>query len=103
MGIAFRIPIIWARLAGGKPAAEVNFAGDTGGNMVSQELLEILRCPNCVREKEGLLEYFKEYWLICQDCGRKYPIRDDIPVMLIDEGDKWVNTVKDDLPIPPPT
>ena len=56
--------------------------------MVSEELLEILRCPNCVREKDGLLEYYKESWLICQDCDRKYPIRDDIPVMLIDEAEK---------------
>ena len=70
--------------------------------MVSQELLDILRCPNCVRETEGLLEYYKKTWLICQDCDRKYPIRDDIPVMLIDEGDKWVATAKEDLPIPPP-
>lgn len=70
--------------------------------MVSPELLEILRCPNCVREKEGLLEYYQESWLICQDCGRKYPIRDDIPVMLIDEGDKWIDVAKEDLPIPPP-
>ena len=60
--------------------------------MVSQELLDILRCPNCVREKEGLLDYYKESWLICHDCDRKYPIRDDIPVMLIDEGDKWITT-----------
>jgi uncharacterized protein YbaR (Trm112 family) len=70
--------------------------------MVSQELLDILRCPACVREKDGLLEYYKECWLICQDCGRKYPIRDDIPVMLIDEGDKWQAVKKEDLPVPPP-
>lgn len=70
--------------------------------MVSKELLEILRCPNCVQEKEGLLDYYKESWLICQECGRKYPIREDIPVMLIDEGNKWVETKKEDLPIPPP-
>ncbi|MGD8457797.1 MAG: hypothetical protein PVF83_15550 [Anaerolineales bacterium] len=70
--------------------------------MVSQDLIEILRCPNCVQEKEGLLEYYKECWLICEECGRKYPIREDIPVMLIDEGDKWVETNKSDLPIPPP-
>jgi uncharacterized protein YbaR (Trm112 family) len=55
-----------------------------------------------VQEKEGLLEYYKESWLICQECGRKYPIREDIPVMLIDEGDKWVETKKEDLPVPPP-
>jgi hypothetical protein len=70
--------------------------------MVSKDLLEILRCPACVREKEGLLEYYRETWLICQDCGRKYPIREDIPVMLIDEGDKWVSTAKEDLPVPAP-
>ena len=71
--------------------------------MVSQELLEILRCPNCAHEEKGLLDYYKESWLICRDCGRKYPIRDDIPVMLIDEGDKWVNTPVESLPIPPPS
>ncbi len=70
--------------------------------MVSDELLEILRCPACVRESEGLLDYIKESWLVCQDCDRKYPIRDDIPVMLIDEGDKWVSVAVDDLPVPPP-
>ncbi len=70
--------------------------------MVNQELLDILRCPYCVQGKEGLLEYYKESWLICNECGRKYPIREDIPVMLIDEGDKWVDTQKSDLPVPPP-
>jgi len=70
--------------------------------MVSQELLEILRCLACVREKDGLLDYYQESWLICRDCGRKYPIREDIPVMLIDEGDKWTNVAITDLPIPAP-
>ena len=70
--------------------------------MVSQELLEILRCPACVREKDGLLSLTRESWLVCQDCGRKYPIVDDIPVMLIDEGDKWVKTAVESLPVPPP-
>jgi uncharacterized protein len=70
--------------------------------MVSQDLLDILRCPNCVREKEGLLDLYKDSWLICRDCGRKYPIVKNIPVMLIDEGDKWVCTKNEDLPIPPP-
>lgn len=70
--------------------------------MVSQELIEILRCPACVRETDGTLEFFQESWFICQDCGRKYPVRDDIPVMLIDEGDKWIDTPEEELPIPPP-
>lgn len=70
--------------------------------MVNQELLEMLRCPNCVQEKDGLLDYYKETWLICLDCHRKYPIVDDIPVMLIDEGEKWIATDRSDLPVPPP-
>ena len=70
--------------------------------MINKELLEILRCPFCVKEKNGLLEYYKELWLICQDCARKYPIIEEIPVMLFDEGEKWIETKIEDLPIPPP-
>jgi len=70
--------------------------------VVKKELLDILRCPACVCEKEGLLDLHQDSWLICKDCGRKYPIVDDIPVMLIDEGDKWVDTAVDKLPVPPP-
>jgi uncharacterized protein YbaR (Trm112 family) len=70
--------------------------------MVSQELLEILRCPSCVREKDGVLKLNRDAWLVCQDCGRKYTIVDDIPVMLINEGDKWMATTVESLPVPPP-
>jgi uncharacterized protein len=72
--------------------------------MVSKDLLEILRCPVCVREegKEGLLQLHRDSWLVCQDCPRKYPIVEDIPVMLISEGDKWEKTPLDQLPVPPP-
>jgi len=70
--------------------------------MVKKELLDILRCPACVREKDGLLKLYQDCWLICQDCGRKYPIVRDIPIMLIDEGDKWITTKNSDLPVPPP-
>ena len=71
--------------------------------MVSKDLMEILRCPACVRETDRLLKLEHNTWLVCQDCGRKYPISDDIPVMLIDEGDKWKNTSVKDLPVPPPS
>lgn len=70
--------------------------------MVHADLLEILRCPACVRETDGMLHLERETWLVCRDCGRKYPISEDIPVMLIDEGDKWKNTEVKDLPVPPP-
>ena len=70
--------------------------------MVDQTLIEILRCPNCVRTTGGELIFHKDAWFICKDCNRKYPIVDDIPVMLIEEGDKWVNTAQTELPIPPP-
>jgi uncharacterized protein len=70
--------------------------------MLNKELLEILRCPVCVHNKTGLLEYRRKYWLVCRDCGRKYPIVEDIPVMLVEEGDKWVKVAEKDLPVPPP-
>ena len=71
---------------------------------IKQELLEILRCPVCVRQegKQGELTLHRDVWLICNDCGRKYPILEEIPVMMIDEGDKWIETAVDDLPVPPP-
>jgi len=74
--------------------------------MVSQELLDILRCPYCVSgptrkqgSDPGRLELVKGVWLVCQepDCGRKYPIVDGIPHMLIETGDKYANTPVEEL------
>ncbi len=49
---------------------------------LSQELLEILVCPKC----KGELEYREEEQsLICHACRLRYAVRDDIPIMLIDE------------------
>ena len=72
--------------------------------MVNQELLEILRCPVCVKNMVGDLQLYRESWLICQTCGRKYPILNEmsLPVMLISEGDKWRSIPLTDLPVPPP-
>jgi hypothetical protein len=69
--------------------------------MLHPDLLEILRCPACAKENKGELTYYKESWLICSDCGRKYPVVDDIPVMLIDEGSKWIKSDPESLQIPP--
>ena len=49
---------------------------------INKELLEILACPLC-KEEVRLTEDGKG--LKCVKCRRVYPIRDDIPVMLIDE------------------
>ena len=79
--------------------------------MIAQDLLEILRCPHCVSgatrrpgADPGRLALVRDVWLVCQepDCGRKYPIVDDIPVMLIETGDKYIATAEEALPVPPP-
>ena len=70
--------------------------------VISKDLFDTLACPVCVKENAGSLEAYGDYWLICQDCGRKYPIWDGILIMRIDEGDKWRATEKEDLPVPPP-
>ncbi len=49
---------------------------------VSQELLEILVCPKC---KGEVVLTEKQDGLICEACALKYEIRDDIPIMLIEE------------------
>jgi uncharacterized protein len=49
---------------------------------VSKELLEILACPKC---KGDILLNQNGDGLICKACRLIYPIKDDIPVMLIDE------------------
>ena len=49
---------------------------------LSKDLLEILACPQC----KGPLDVDQEQErLICPACQLAYPVRDDIPVMLVDE------------------
>lgn len=49
---------------------------------INKELLEILACPKC----KGDIRLTKDgSGLICDTCKLIYPIKDDIPVMLIDE------------------
>jgi uncharacterized protein len=72
--------------------------------MIPADLLEILRCPVCVQTKLGMLKLEREIWLVCEEpeCQRKYPIIDDIPVLLVEEGSRWMSTPVEALPIPPP-
>jgi uncharacterized protein len=48
--------------------------------MLDQRLLDILACPKC----KGDLEYTADQ-LICHACRLAYPIRDEIPIMLVEE------------------
>jgi uncharacterized protein YbaR (Trm112 family) len=49
---------------------------------LSPKLLAILVCPRC----KGALEYREaEPSLVCPACRLRYPVRDDIPIMLLDE------------------
>ena len=43
-------------------------------------LMTIIVCPDC----HGKLEAVDEE-LVCRSCGLAYPVRDDIPVLLVDE------------------
>ena len=49
---------------------------------IDAELLEILACPHC---KTPVVLVHDDTALKCNACRRVYPIKDDIPVMLIDE------------------
>ena len=60
---------------------------------ISKELLEILRCPAC-RAKVELKP--DGSGLKCSECRRVYPIRDEIPVMLVDEATIEGEVVKAD-------
>ncbi|RLB71962.1 MAG: Trm112 family protein [Deltaproteobacteria bacterium] len=53
---------------------------------VPSDLLEILACPKC----KQLVELSAEGdYILCSGCRLRYPVRDDIPVMLIDEADSY--------------
>ena len=48
--------------------------------MIDKELLDILACPDCKGDVE-----LKGDLIVCSKCGKKYPIRNGIPILLIDE------------------
>lgn len=52
--------------------------------MISKELLDILACPAC-EDRPPVRLSDDENYLVCDQCGRHYPIKDGIPVMLVDE------------------
>jgi len=53
--------------------------------VLTQELLDLIRCPVC----KGTLDYNQDkQTLRCAACPRTYPIRDGIPVLLVDQAAK---------------
>jgi len=52
---------------------------------ISQDLLDILACPKC---KGDIHLSESQDGLVCETCRLLYPIKDDIPIMLIDEAIK---------------
>ena len=54
--------------------------------MISKDLLDILVCPVC----KGPLEYDEEKnVLICHESRLKFPVEDDIPIMLAERAEKF--------------
>ena len=51
--------------------------------MIDEALLAILACPACQGDVQ-----FQDSKIVCGKCGRKYPVKDGIPVMLVDEAEK---------------
>ncbi|MBN2417491.1 Trm112 family protein [bacterium] len=54
--------------------------------MLDPRLVELLACPQCKKD----LEYDTgNNTLVCRHCKLKYPVRNDIPIMLIDQAEKF--------------
>ncbi len=52
---------------------------------ISKDLLDILVCPKC---KGDIILLDDETGLVCPSCLLKYPVRDGIPVMLVEEAEE---------------
>lgn len=51
--------------------------------MIDSKLLEILSCPACGGNVE-----MKDKRVVCVKCGRKYPIKNGIPVLIADQAEQ---------------
>ena len=49
---------------------------------LNNDLIDILACPKC---KGDLIYKEAENFLICEKCRLMYPVKDDIPIMIIEE------------------
>ena len=55
--------------------------------MEFEELLDLLVCPKCKGGLERQLDG-ENGWLICRKCGLKFPVKDGIPDMLLEDAGK---------------
>lgn len=53
--------------------------------MISKDLLDILACPAC---RARVIQDGSAIQCTSGDCRRRYPVRDDIPVMLVNEAEE---------------
>ena len=53
--------------------------------METRELLQILACPKCLGNLVALEDNGSVAAFACKACGVVYPVRDDIPIMLVEE------------------
>ena len=59
--------------------------------MLKKELLDILCCPKC----KGDLDYNSDQnTLTCKKCGRVYEVKNDIPIMLVDDSTRRADDAK---------
>lgn len=50
--------------------------------MIDKELIDMLACPDCKGDVE-----LKDNKIVCKSCGKKYPVKNGIPVMIIEEAE----------------
>ncbi|MDR2820533.1 MAG: glycine cleavage system protein H [Desulfovibrio sp.] len=68
----------------------------------TEELLRILACPRCLGDLTAVLRARDAAGLACKACQVVYPVREDIPIMLVEEAIPAVNwnTDNPDCPLP---
>jgi uncharacterized protein len=53
--------------------------------MITQDLLEILRCPMDPNRRSRLQSV--DNYLVCEQCGLKFPVKDGFPVLVVEEAE----------------
>ena len=61
---------------------ELGLDSDASAQTLDDDFLSLLACPVCKTSVKK-----DDDWLVCATCGRRYPIRDGIPVMLVEEAE----------------